>query len=186
MKELLEKEFHWKGGTKLYGVGDGAKWIVEQLERIAGFQYWYTIDLYHLCEYLALAVSSWSQEAKEEVKQIKERLKSGQIHDVLGELKKRAKEMEDHEGLRKCIRYIENRPGQFEYREALANDLPVGSGKIESSHRHVIQSRLKKAGAWWTRENASAMAELRVLRANGHWSDLWQEEHVDQSQRLVA
>ncbi len=179
MKELLEKSFHWKGETKLYGVGDGANWIIEQLERIAGSQYWYTIDLYHLCEYLTKAASSWSQDVKSEVKRIKERLKSGQIGEVLEELKKRIAEIKDHEGLRKCIQYIENRPGQFEYKKALANDLPIGSGKIESSHRHVIQSRLKKAGAWWKRENARAMAELRVLRANGHWSDLWQENQSD-------
>ena len=38
--------------------------------------------------------------------------------------------MRDHEGLRKCIQYIENRPGQFEYEKALKHDLPIGSGKI--------------------------------------------------------
>ena len=32
---------------------------------------------------------------------------------------------------RKCFRYMENRPGQFRYKEALAAELPIGSGEIE-------------------------------------------------------
>jgi post-segregation antitoxin (ccd killing protein) len=32
-----------------------------------------------------------------------------------------------------------------------------------------MQKRLKKAGTWWLKENAEAIAELRTLRANGGW-----------------
>jgi hypothetical protein len=38
---------------------------------------------------------------------------------------------------------------------------------IESGHRHVVQARLKKAGAWWYAEHAQIMLALRVVRANG-------------------
>ena len=179
MTELLEKEFDWQGETKLYGIGDGAKWIVEQLERIAGSQYWYVIDLYHLCEYLGGAASAWTTEKEKAVKELKERLKTGKNQEVLRDLKKCADRERDHEGLRKCIQYMENRPGQFDYEGALKEELPIGSGKIESSHRHVIQARLKKAGAWWKRENAAAMAELRVFRANGYWKYLWQDQNEE-------
>ena len=41
--------------TKLHFVGDGAKWITEQTERVFGIQASYLIDLYHLCEYLSSA-----------------------------------------------------------------------------------------------------------------------------------
>ena len=41
----------------------------------------------------------------------------------------------DHKGLKNCIRYIGNRESQFAYNEALEKKLPIGSGKIESSHR---------------------------------------------------
>jgi len=53
--------------------------------------------------------------------------------------------------------------------------LPVGSGKVESSHRSLIQRRLKKPGAWWLRENAEKMADLRTVRANGCWDLLWRD-----------
>jgi hypothetical protein len=81
---------------------------------------------------------------------------------------------------------VENRPGQFEYKTAIENELPIGSGKVESTHRHTIQKRLKKAGAWWLRENAAKMADLRVLRANGCWEKLWQQENKAQVLKVAA
>ena len=61
----------------------------------------------------------------------------------------------------------------LDYAHALAHDLPVGSGLIESGHRHVIQARIKKAGAWWTSVNVHAMCQLRALRANRQWDLYW-------------
>ena len=75
--------------------------------------------------------------------------------------------------VRGCVRYLTNRPGQFDYQRALAADLPIGSGEIESAHRYVIQQRLKLAGAWWNEETAAHMLALRTLRANGEWHQYW-------------
>ena len=44
---------------------------------------------------------------------------------------------------------------------------------IESGHKHVLQARLKKAGAAWLPENADVMAQLRVLRSNNQWESIW-------------
>ena len=71
------------------------------------------------------------------------------------------------------MRYLENRPEQLDYAHALAHDLPVGSGLIESGHRHVLQARLKTSGAWWTEPNAHALCQLRTLRANRLWEKYW-------------
>jgi len=70
--------------------------------------------------------------------------------------------------VRRCLRYLISRPGQFDYHEAQRRGLPVGSGEIESAHRYIIQERLKIAGAWWTPENARFMLALRVDRADGY------------------
>jgi hypothetical protein len=37
------------------------------------------------------------------------------------------------------------RRNQLNYREALAKDLPIGSGEIESAHRYIAQQRLTEA-----------------------------------------
>ncbi len=54
-------------------------------------------------------------------------------------------------------RYLINRPGQFNYQNAIEDGLPIGSGEIESAHRYVIQERLKLSGCWWKLENAMTM-----------------------------
>jgi hypothetical protein len=163
--------------TKVHGVGDGALWIPEQGERVAGAQYTHLIDLFHLCEYLGEAVTGWTEDVKQEVKRLKTVFENGGWVKAQKELKRRQKKSPGHKGLEDCIRYIENRPGQFEYKAAMEKGLPVGSGKVESSHRSLIQKRLKKPGTWWLRENAEKMADLRTVRANGCWELLWQEEY---------
>jgi hypothetical protein len=58
---------------------------------------------------------------------------------------------------------------------ALAKDLPIDSGEIESAHRYIFQKRLKIAGAWRKAENLAKMVALRLLRANRGWQDYWSE-----------
>jgi hypothetical protein len=59
------------------------------------------------------------------------------------------------------------------YRQALAEGLPIGSGEIESAHRYVAQQRLKRPGAWWRVEHAEHMLALRINRINGDWDPYW-------------
>jgi hypothetical protein len=172
--------------TDVHGVGDGAKWIIEQGDKIAGSKFKYTIDLYHLCEYLAKAVSAWKEETSNEVRRFKKMLKEGKCDKVVRILKRRQKEHPKHEGIKSCIKYIKNRPGQFCYRVAIEKNLPIGSGKVESTHRSLMQKRLKNPGTWWLKENAEKMANLRTLRANGCWGILWQENFSKKSFKEAA
>ncbi len=68
--------------------------------------------------------------------------------------------LDENASARCCHRYIKNRQGQFHYKDASEKLLPIGSGEIESSHRYIIQKRLKIAGAWWKEENAGDMISL--------------------------
>ena len=68
---------------------------------------------------------------------------------------------------------LSQRREQLDYAGARAAGLPIGSGEIESGHRHVIQQRLKLAGGWWKESNAQAMLSLRVARANQLWDPYW-------------
>ena len=71
---------------------------------------------------------------------------------------------------------MEKRLKYMHYDQAMKKDLPIGSGEIESSHRHVVQKRLKIAGAWWKIETANVMLALRTARINGHWQRYWDEQ----------
>ena len=90
--------------------------------------------------------------------------------------KKATEEREEETPVEKCYRYIFNRQNCLDYKRALEKELPIGSGEVESSHRHVIQKRLKIAGAWWKPETAEYMLCLRTLRANRDWNRYWHSQ----------
>ena len=162
--------------TQVHGVGDGAPWIVEQMEWTFGAQGRYLIDFYHLCDYLAAASKSCATDPQAWYEAKKTRMKAGANAEVLNALAPHLEppEVEDKDApVRACHRYIRNRPGQFDYPCALAAGLPIGSGEIESAHRYIIQERLKIPGAWWKIENADKMLALRTMRANGNWETYW-------------
>lgn len=167
--------------TQIHGVSDGASWIATQMELQFGTQLRYLIDFPHLCEYLAAAAAVCAPQHKIAwLEQQKTRMKNNDADAVLDELApflERKKPKEEEAPVQACYRYINNRPGQFDYARALAADLPIGSGEIESGHRYVIQDRLKIAGAWWKKENAAKILALRVLRANGDWEAYWQNSY---------
>jgi hypothetical protein len=78
--------------------------------------------------------------------------------------------------VRACYRYIKNRTHQLDYKAALDQGLPIGSGEIESAHRYIIQQRLKLPGAWWAPDNVDSMLALRINRANGKWDKYWNQK----------
>jgi hypothetical protein len=158
--------------TQVHGVGDGAPWIAEQCLRRFAPQVSYLLDLYHVCDYLAAAAPSSGQIVAAQ----RDLLRANRSADVLAQLRARLEPAEQPEALapvRCALRYLENRPDQLDYAGALARGLPVGSGLIESGHRHVLQKRLKLAGAWWTPSNAHALAQLRTCRANARFDAYW-------------
>lgn len=170
--------------TKIHGIGDGAKWIVTQMQRVFCKKVKYLIDFYHVSEYLAAAAEhSWASEKDKWRKESQDLLKQSKSEEVLERIarrlpldwmKEKEKEGEEETTVEKCYRYLDNRKEYLDYKNAIEKDLPIGSGEIESSHRYIIQKRLKIAGAWWKHETADWMLNLRVLRANDDWEDYWQ------------
>jgi hypothetical protein len=159
-------------------VGDGAPWIVGQIEDLFGEQGSYLIDFFHVCEYLSAAAKTIASDAaaKAWMEAQKDALKTGRVDEVLRALAphREAPEVSDEQApVRVCHRYLGARRDQLKYREALAEGLPIGSGEIESAHRYVAQKRLKLPGAWWLVEHAEHMLALRINRLNGDWEAYW-------------
>lgn len=165
--------------STVHCVGDGAPWIADQVGLVFGTQGDFLIDFYHLCEYLAEAASTCAPDDKSSwIDEQKRRLKNNQTSEVIKSLEPYVEPdsvTDENAPVRKCHRYLVNRPGQFDYKSAIEASLPIGSGEIESAHRYVIQERLKKTGAWWNPEQASNMLALRTLRANQGWNNYWEQ-----------
>ncbi len=163
--------------TRLHCVGDGASWIADQAARQFGSQAGFLVDFYHVSEYLARAAAVVApQSATAWLHTQQQRLKKNQVSEVLVALTPHCEAVgvpEAEAPVRVCQRYLRNHISHLDYAGALAADLPIGSGEIESGHRTVIQSRLKISGAWWLKENAGKMLALRVTRANQEWESYW-------------
>lgn len=166
--------------TEVHCIGDGAPWIRDQADRIFSVQGSYLVDFYHVSEYLARAGEEISLEnAKDWVKEQQYLLKSGKLYCVLQNLEtfiysegKDQKEGASYE----CYNYLVKRVLQLDYFGAILSGLPIGSGEIESGHRHVIQKRMKRAGMWWKEENAEKVLQLLTLRSNGAWEKYWESQ----------
>jgi hypothetical protein len=167
----------WGLNSCIHAMGDGADWIRRQSREVFQKQGVFLCDFYHVSEYLGAAAihcrprqpGSWRRTQQK-------RLRCGAVQKVMAALEAHlepADTAEEDAPVRNGYRYLNNRRDCLDYPRALALGLPIGSGMIESGHRHVLHARLKKAGAAWRPDHADQIAQLRVLRANRQWSSLW-------------
>jgi Uncharacterised protein family (UPF0236) len=161
--------------TQVHGVGDGAEWILDQFQEQFGSQGDYLVDFYHVSEYLAAAAAVISPKNPERWRHRQQgRLLENKVTAVLRSLAAHLEpEATPQAPVRAAHRYLKQRRDPLDYAGARAAGLCIGSGEIESGHRHVIQQRLKLAGSWWKEPNAQAMLGLRVARANQLWHRYW-------------
>jgi hypothetical protein len=74
------------------------------------------------------------------------------------------------------IGYFEDNQHRMNYPEYRAKGLPIGSGVVESACKHVVASRLKRAGMRWDESGAENTMALRCHYLNGRWDTLWQQK----------
>jgi hypothetical protein len=162
--------------THVHGLGDGAPWIVDKFRENFGGQGSYLLDFYHVSKYLAQAAIKIARTDKQRewIRRQQGRLLNNQSGKILRSLQPYLEPPDSEEApVSAAHRYLRERDDCLDYVSARASDLPIGSGEIESGHRHLIHKRLKLAGAWWKQTNAQAMLNLRTARANNRWSHHW-------------
>jgi hypothetical protein len=167
----------WGLRSQIHVVADGAEWIALQSREVFGKQAHFLLDFYHASEYLAAAAEHCQPKAPARWRRCQQdRLKHGAAAKVLAALARHqepASTGDEDAPVRAAYRYLGHRLDQLDYPRALRQELPLGSGLIESGHRHVLQARLKQPGTAWLPDHANALAHLRVLRSNHRWSQLW-------------
>ena len=68
--------------------------------------------------------------------------------------------------------YIENNRNRINYPIYRACGYFVGSGAIESTHKTILQQRLKRAGMRWSVKGAQALLTLRAKDESNRWADV--------------
>jgi hypothetical protein len=167
----------WGLNTYIQPMGDGAEWIRLQSQEVFGEQGHFLCDFFHVSEYLAAAAPVCRASKPDQWRHTQQkRLRRGAAQKVMEDLEEHLEPLgtpEEEAPVRNGHRYLSNRLECLDYPSALARDLPIGSGIIESGNRHVLQARLKKSGAAWLKNHADQMGHLRVLRANAKWESFW-------------
>jgi hypothetical protein len=158
-----------------HGLGDGAPWIVNQFDHHFGTQGRYLIDFFHVCDYLSAAAPVCAADHAQAWLDVrKERLKANQVATILDALEPFIPADQEDDPVTAGDRYLRNRLYYMDYQGEIQQDLPIGSGEIESAHRYIIQQRLKRPKAWWSPAHVEAMLALRLNRANHEWEAYWQ------------
>jgi len=71
------------------------------------------------------------------------------------------------EALENLVRYYRTNFNRMKYAVYRNAGFPIGSGAVESAHRHVLQTRMKRAGQHWAMKSARRMARLRAAYRTG-------------------
>jgi len=157
---------------------DGAPWIwnLADLHYPGAKQ---LLDFYHAAEHLhKTAAALWSKETadawcQERLKQ----LKTGELDNFFIELKRTAEEHVLNDAAldpKRLLNYFETNRNRLGYADAIKNNLPIGSGVIESAGRHIVQQRLKQSGMRWSLPGAQAVLNLRTRHRNGQFEQYWE------------
>lgn len=97
---------------------------------------------------------------------------------TLAELRFLQRQHLDHpeaESIELAIRYLEKRLPMIDYPHFRRQQIPIGSGIVESGHKVVMQKRMKQAGMRWAEANLNPMLALRMALCNRRWQTSWRE-----------
>ena len=70
--------------------------------------------------------------------------------------------------------YFVNNRGKMNYAELSAAGHSIGSGKVESANKMIVNVRMKRSGQRWSQEGGQAVMDLRSLDKSGRLDAAWQ------------
>lgn len=73
------------------------------------------------------------------------------------------------EAAQQCLGYLASNSDRLDYPSARRQGYPIGSGRVESACRFVVQQRCKQAGMCWDHRHAQAVLQVRCAHLNGEW-----------------
>jgi hypothetical protein len=140
------------------------------------------LDFAHAAEHVAAPVRAIWGEGSAATQQWLDRwlpdLKHGDPADVLEALcllpTQAAADPTAAESMRAAtVDYLAARWEQIQYATFLARGLPIGSGRVESGNKLVVEARLKGSGMHWARAHVNPLLALRTLACNDRWATGW-------------
>ena len=72
------------------------------------------------------------------------------------------------------------------YDKALAEGVPIATGVIEGTCRHLVEDRMNLTGARWSLTGAEAVLRLRALRSSNDFDEYWKFHEQQEYERHHA
>lgn len=85
-----------------------------------------------------------------------------------------------------CADYLLNYAPYLQYEEALAQGVPIATGVIEGTCRHLVEDRMNLTGARWSLTGAEAVLRLRALRSSDDFDEYWKFHELREYERNHA
>jgi len=162
-------------------VAEGARWI---WNRITGLvqrlglkaeQVHELIDFYHAVEHLGKVAGlrkRWTaKQRKRWVRKHRRLLRQGRVEEVIAAVKEICRGRNSG-AIRTERDYFVRNSARMAYDRIRTLKLPIGSGRVESAIRRVVNLRLKGPCIFWCKENAEAILLLRCYWKAGRWNQL--------------
>jgi hypothetical protein len=184
-KKLWHAAQRWKAGEahRIVAMGDGAPWIWNLFaEHFPGAIE--IVDFYHAAEHLwAVGEAlhgdrSTSQATKSWVRHYRHHLRHGRVDLVILAIERGLSGSKTLPAERMLVTrrnrdYFKTNQQRMRYTLFKRWGLPIGTGAVEGSCKHIVQSRFKLPGCRWSHAGLDNMLALKQLRLNGQWDRLW-------------
>jgi hypothetical protein len=157
-------------------LGDGARWIWEHVATLFGSERIEIVDWFHASQHVWTVAKELHGEDTPETK--------AWARAALDRLWQRGPEplLEWFDatqpgttaaaaGLKRERSYFSSNASRMQYPALREQHLPIGSGAVEASAKHVVQQRMKRAGARWSDLGARAILDLRCHLLSGRSLD---------------
>lgn len=161
------------------GLGDGADWILRQLEINLPTLDQFMLDFYHFSEHVWSAANAcWGLASPEARTRAEDLLHQARYEGPVAVLLALETERRKHptgrkrQALQELIGYLTKRAPSCEYPRYRSEGWQIGSGPTEAMCK-VLTYRLKGAGMRWDRQGAEPIMALLALEQSNAWESYW-------------
>jgi hypothetical protein len=176
---LYLQQLDLKNADRIVFCADGAPCLwkrIPDLMRKLNIAQWYEAldythakqNLYQIAEMMPRSLAHHQQEVFEYWKELMWCGEFDELRSTIEELFRSPKKRK--QALKKFDNYFAGNKDRMQYSLFKDQNLPIGSGAVESAIRRVINLRIKGAGIFWTAEMAEVMLFLRSQFLCGRWA----------------
>ena len=95
------------------------------------------------------------------------------VDKVIRHLRYLAKKYLRRKAISKALKYFRNNRTRMDYADALANNLPIGSGVVEAACKTLVTQRLKRSGMRWGIDGGQAILTFRAFAQSDRFDAAW-------------